>query len=110
MFDNDPYMVTVNGKRYWIRDGYTTSNAYPYSTPTELEDGSEFNYIRNSVKVVVDMYTGAVDVYTVEQPLRDPMVETYAKIFPGVFKPLSGHACRFAGSYPLSGGLLPVSD
>ena len=79
----------MKGRLYWMRDGYTTSDAYPYSSQITLEDGTEFNYIRNSVKVVVDAYTGEVNVYTVEQPLNDPMIETYAKIFPGVFKPLS---------------------
>ncbi len=109
MFDKDPYLVTVKGRLYWMRDGYTTSDAYPYSAQITFEDGTEFNYMRNSVKVVVDAYTGAVSVYTSEQPLSDPMIETYAKIFPGVFKPLLGHAGRPARSHSLPGGLLHVS-
>lgn len=87
-FDIDPYLVTVNGKLYWIRDGYTVSDAYPYSKYYGLQS-YEFNYIRNSVKVVVDAYTGKVDAYIVEKPLPDPIIRTYAKVFPGIFKPIS---------------------
>ncbi len=87
-FDSDPYLVTVNGKLYFMRDGYTISNAYPYSKYSG-SIGYEYNYIRNSVKTVVDAYTGKVDAYVIEQPLKDPMIRTYQKMFPGVFKPIS---------------------
>lgn len=87
-FDGDPYLVTVEGKLYWMRDGYTTTDTYPYSRHFGDMPGSP-NYLRNSVKVVVDAYTGAVRAYLVEKPLRDPIIETYNKVFPGVFKPLS---------------------
>lgn len=87
-FDDDPYLVTVKGKLYWMRDAYTMSDAYPYSKHTGTDD-YDFNYIRNSVKIVVDAYTGNVDAYAVDRPLPDPMIKTYQKIFPGAFKPLS---------------------
>lgn len=87
-FDTDPYLVTVKGKLYWMRDGYTVSDAYPYSKYYGMQ-GYEFNYIRNSVKVVVDAYTGEVDAYVIEKPLQDPIIRTYQKIFPDIFKPIS---------------------
>ncbi|MBR5517387.1 MAG: UPF0182 family protein [Firmicutes bacterium] len=79
-YENDPYMVTVDGKLYWMVDAYTTSANYPYSQPF---DGN-LNYIRNSVKVVVDAYNGDVDFYVVDK--EDPIAETYAKIYPKLFK------------------------
>ena len=87
-FDNDPYLVTIGGKLYWIRDGYTVTDAYPYSKYTPAGD-FDINYIRNSVKVVVDAYTGKVDAYMIQKPIRDPMIETYSRMFPGIFKPIS---------------------
>jgi hypothetical protein len=81
----DPvYVVIADGKIYWIVDAYTTSSTYPYAKPTA---DTGINYIRNSVKVVVDAYNGTVNFY-VSDP-RDPIIRTYTKIFPGVFKPLS---------------------
>ena len=79
-YENDPYMVTVDGKLYWMVDAYTTSANYPYSQPYE----GEMNYIRNSVKVVVDAYNGNVDFYVVDE--EDPIAQTYAKIYPKLFK------------------------
>ena len=58
-YDEDPYMVTVDGKLYWIIDAYTYSSKYPYSEPY-LEE-STVNYVRNSVKVVIDAYNGEVN-------------------------------------------------
>ena len=87
-FDSDPYLVTVKGGLYWMRDGYTMTDAYPYSRYTGSE-GYRYNYIRNSVKVVVDAYTGNVDAYVIEKPLADPIIRTYQKMFPGIFKPIS---------------------
>lgn len=94
-FDADPYLVTVNGNLYWMRDGYTMTNAYPYSRYTTIGGdqsglgGYEFNYVRNSVKVVINAYTGKVDAYVIEKPLADPIIRTYQKMFPGIFKPIS---------------------
>jgi uncharacterized membrane protein (UPF0182 family) len=83
-FDNDPYlMITDAGELKWILDAYTTSDAYPYAQRTP--DGT--TYMRNSVKVVIDAYDGTVDAY-IAQP-NDPVVQTYAKIFGGIFKPIS---------------------
>ena len=87
-FDEDPYLVTVSGRLFWMRDAYTLTDAYPYSKHTQA-GSMDFNYIRNSVKVVVDAYTGKVDAYIIETPLKDPIIRTYAKIYPGVFKPIA---------------------
>lgn len=79
-YENDPYMVTVDGKLYWMVDAYTTSSNYPYSQPYN----GELNYIRNSIKVVADAYNGDVDFYVVDE--NDPIAETFAKIYPKLFK------------------------
>lgn len=83
VYDNDPYIVIAeNGKLYWIQDAYTISNRFPYSTPYS----SIFNYIRNSVKVVVDAYNGDINFYIVEP--EDPLIQVYENIFPDLFKPI----------------------
>jgi len=87
-FDQDPYLVSVDGNLSWMWDAYTTTDYYPYSKHVQAWS-FDCNYIRNSVKVVVDAYTGKVDAYVIQKPLKDPIIETYQKIFPGVFKPLS---------------------
>ncbi len=83
-FDSHPYMVIANdGSLQWIVDAYTISGQYPYSEPT----GGIGNYIRNSVKITIDAYNGEVHFY-VSDP-SDPLIQTYERIFPGVFQPLS---------------------
>lgn len=86
-YDSRPYLVIAkDGSLYWIADAYTTSNEYPYSDPAEVGDG-EINYIRNSVKVTVNAYNGEVRFY-ISDP-TDPLIQSYSRIFPGVFHPLS---------------------
>lgn len=82
-YESDPYMTIVNGKLYWVIDAYTTSSNYPYSEPFSEENMST-NYIRNSVKVIVDAYEGSVDFYVVDD--KDPIAQTYQKIYPKLFK------------------------
>jgi len=83
-FDHDAYLVITDaGEQKWILDAYTTSDSYPYSQ--RASNGT--NYMRNSVKVVIDAYDGTVDAYIADP--ADPVVQTYAKIFPGIFKPIS---------------------
>ena len=79
-FDSDPYVVVSAGKLYWILDGYTTTDMYPYAT---RGGRARINYIRNSVKAVVDAYSGAVHLYRVDQD--DPLIAAYAEIFPAMF-------------------------
>jgi uncharacterized membrane protein (UPF0182 family) len=92
-YDSDPYLVAANARDdgeepqplnflYWIVDAYTTSDRYPYSDPGK----NPFNYIRNSVKVVIDAYNGDVDFYVAEPD--DPIIKTWTGVFPGMFKPL----------------------
>lgn len=81
-YDKDPYIVTVDGKLYWILDAYTASSYYPYSEP--FSDESRANYIRNSVKVVIDAYNGDANFYLVDD--EDPIADTLAKIYPKLFK------------------------
>ncbi|MBM7624496.1 UPF0182 family protein [Sporohalobacter salinus] len=83
-YDSDPYMVIGDdGKLYWIQDAYTTTDMYPYSEPYN----NSFNYIRNSVKVVIDAHTGEVNFYIIDE--SDPLIKTYSKVFPKLFKPFT---------------------
>jgi uncharacterized membrane protein (UPF0182 family) len=83
-FDGDPYLIVTDaGHLKWILDAYTLSAAYPYSQRT----ANGTNYMRNSVKVVIDAYDGTVDAYIADP--NDPVIKTYARIFEGIFKPLS---------------------
>jgi uncharacterized membrane protein (UPF0182 family) len=83
-YDRDPYIViTDDGRLQWMLDGYTTTDRYPYSDPVR----GLGNYIRNSVKVVVDAYHGTVSFYVADP--TDPIVRVYARAFPGLLKPLS---------------------
>ncbi len=83
LFEQDPYMVVRdNGRLAWIIDAYTASDKLPYSRPS-----GRINYIRNSVKVIVDAYDGTLDFY-VNDP-SDILIRTYGRIFPALFKPLS---------------------
>jgi uncharacterized membrane protein (UPF0182 family) len=91
-YDRDPYLVVADpdldesnpdeNYLYWIIDAYTTSDRFPYSDPGE----NEFNYIRNSVKVVIDAYNGDIFFYVVDPD--DPIIQTWDRIFPNLFKPI----------------------
>ncbi len=91
-FDRDPYIVLDEGKLYWIIDAYTMSDRYPYSEPYVPSNENQprhltgINYIRNSVKVVIDAYQGTVDFYVADQ--QDPLIQTYESIFPQMFEPI----------------------
>lgn len=80
-YDRDPYLVIADGRLYWIVDAYTTSRLYPYSQPVR----GWGNYVRNSVKIVIDAYNGSVDFYIVDD--EDPLVRTLQKIYPRLFRP-----------------------
>ena len=84
--DTDPYPVLSAGKLYWIQDAYTTSDQFPYAYPHGSGFGETLNYIRNSVKVVVDMYDGTTSFYVMDP--KDPVLAVYRRAFPGVFKDL----------------------
>jgi uncharacterized membrane protein (UPF0182 family) len=82
--DHDPYLVISDGRMFWMQDAYTTSSYFPSAQPAHDLD---LNYIRNSVKIVVDAYHGAVDFYLIDA--SDPVAATYQRIFPSLFKPFS---------------------
>lgn len=91
--DSNPYPVLADGSLYWIVDAYTTTSYFPYSQPADtsgLSNGSglqgSYDYVRNSVKVVVNAYTGAMSFYIVDPD--DPLIEAYSAAFPGLFQPL----------------------
>jgi uncharacterized protein len=97
-FDNDPYTAVVDGRLVWIWDAYTTTNQYPYSDFVDLADvaasanqttsvGGTINYLRNSVKVVVDAFTGKMTYYVADQ--HDPIIEAWSKAFPTMFTPIT---------------------
>ena len=113
-FDRDPYLVTADlgcvglgigcapsgtspqptpNYLYWIIDAYTVSNHYPYSDPSPIQGidqpaapGDRFNYIRNSVKVVIDAYNGRTAFYVADP--NDPMLQSWQRVFPRFFQPL----------------------
>lgn len=81
-YDQDPYLVLADGRLFWVIDAYTSTDRYPYSMPYP----GWGNYVRNSVKVIVDAYHGSVEFYRWDQD--DPIAEFYDKVFPGFFSDL----------------------
>lgn len=88
VYDENPYMViTDEGKQMWVIDAYTVTDCYPYSQKTlvKVEDyKKDINYIRNSVKVIVDAYDGTINFYITDA--TDPLIMSYNKIYPSIFK------------------------
>jgi len=84
-YDSDPYLVVADGRLFWIQDAYTTTGNYPYSTPWPGRE--QQNYIRNSVKVVVDAYNGTTTFYLADP--QDPLVRTLDAVFPGLLRPIA---------------------
>lgn len=93
--DSDPYPVVANGRIIWIQDAYTTTDKYPYAESARTDGvrsggdlgGRNFNYVRNSVKVTIDAYSGEMRFYQFDP--NDPILKAYAKAFPGMFRPSS---------------------
>ena len=81
LLDQDPYAVVSEGKQYWIQDAYTTSDRFPYSRPQASGSAEGINYIRNSVKIVVDMYNGTVSFYIMDP--KDPVLDAIPARFSG---------------------------
>jgi hypothetical protein len=78
-YDNDPYMVIANGKLYWMVDAYTSNSLYPYAEPINFQ-GRRINYIRNSVKIIVNAYNGDITFYKTTD--KDPIINVIDKIYP----------------------------
>ncbi len=92
--DSDPYPVLLHGQIYWVQDAYTTTDNYPYAEnanitalPASSGLNENFNYVRNSVKVLVNAYTGKMTFYVMDP--NDPIIRTYESAFPGMFTPAS---------------------
>lgn len=83
-FDRDPYITVVDGRLYWIYDAYTSTARYPYSKPYK----KGVNYLRNTVKIVIDAYNGQTTLYTIGEA-HDPLIRAYAKVFPNLFTPIA---------------------
>lgn len=86
ILDQDPYLVVADGKLFWMVDGYTASNRYPYAEPVPSRENPRFNYLRNAVKITVDAYTGEVRLYLADP--TDPIIRVLTRIFPGILHPL----------------------
>lgn len=88
-YDQDPYLVIADKRLYWIIDAYTTSEQYPYAKQAYSShiSNAPFNYIRNSVKVLIDAENGDVSYYVTDP--SDPLLATYGRMFPGLFKPIN---------------------
>jgi uncharacterized membrane protein (UPF0182 family) len=85
-YDTDPYMVVSGGRLFWIQDAYTISSMYPYSKRSKSPFRKRMlNYIRNSTKVIIDAYNGDVTYYMIDK--KDPILKTYAKVYPDLIKP-----------------------
>jgi uncharacterized membrane protein (UPF0182 family) len=83
LLDREIYPVVTPERLYWIQDAYTISDQYPNSKPTDFQ-GRHFNYIRNSVKIVVDAYDGDIGLFVFDP--KDPIIRAYSRIYPGLFK------------------------
>jgi uncharacterized membrane protein (UPF0182 family) len=112
-YDGDPYAAIVDGRLVWIQDAYTTTNRYPYSQQVDLAvptqgklSGSE-NYIRNSVKVVVDAYNGSMTFYDVSSG-EDPVLQVWEKSFPNLFTPVSQASADLLAHFRYPENLLQV--
>jgi uncharacterized membrane protein (UPF0182 family) len=101
--EGDPYLVvSPEGRLIWFVDGYTMTDRFPYSEP--MPGGG--NYLRNSFKALVDAYDGTVEFYVSDA--TDPIIQTYARIFPGVFKPMDQMPEALQKHIRYPGGMLGV--
>lgn len=92
--DADPYPVVVDGKVMWVLDAFTTTNRYPYAQRANIDQlnfgsglNTDFNYVRNSVKIVIDAYDGSMKFYVVDE--KDPIISTWQSVYPKLFTPVS---------------------
>ncbi|MCU0581740.1 MAG: UPF0182 family protein [Syntrophales bacterium] len=101
--DADPYLViSKEGRLVWVLDGYTVTDRYPYSEPVE----NLGNYVRNSVKAIVDAYDGTVNLYISDAD--DPIIRTYARIFPGIFQPMDAMPADLKSHMRYPQGMLTI--
>ena len=103
-FDKDPYLAVIGGRLQWIWDAYTTTSQYPYSQSVSLNTATgggissgSVNYIRNSVKVVVDAYDGTMHYYVADP--TDPIIQVWQRAFPNMFSPLSSASAELQAHF-----------
>ena len=105
-WEHDPYLVvTQAGRLVWTVDGYTTSNAHPYSRSVYLEEVGEVNYMRNAVKATVDAYDGETRIYIFDP--TDPIIRAYQHLFPDLLLPFSEMPADLQSARPVPRDLLP---
>ncbi len=115
-YGSNPYPVVANGRIYWVINGYTTTSNFPYGQAANTEAlssssqlaNTSFNYIRNSVKVVVSAYSGAMHFYVTDP--NDPLIRSYEKAFPGIFQPLSSMPASISSHLRYPSDLLAVQS
>ena len=115
-YGSNPYPVVANGRIFWVINGYTTTSNFPYGQAANTEalsSGSQlantsFNYIRNSVKVVISAYSGAMHFYVTDP--RDPLIRSYEKAFPGIFQPVSSMPASIASHLRYPSDMLAVQS
>jgi uncharacterized membrane protein (UPF0182 family) len=98
--DADPYPILMDGQIWWMQDAYTTTDQFPYSQPPDTSPlpessglaNTSFNYVRNSVKILVNAYTGQMTFYVMDP--NDPVIQAYERAFPGMFTPASKMALQ----------------
>jgi len=100
--DDDPYLVINEGRLFWIQDTYTVASGYPYAEPFD----GDLNYVRNSVKAVVDVYNGSVSFYVIDP--ADPVLRVYSSLFPELFQPLENMPAPLRGHLRYPQGLFEV--
>ena len=109
LYDTDPYLSVIGGRLVWIQDAYTATSRYPYSNPVSIGGAKQrINYIRNSVKAIVDAYDGSLFFY-VSDP-EDPLLKTWAKIFPSLFTPIEEAHPEFCSQVRYPTGLFLIQS
>ena len=120
-FDNDPYLAIVDGRPQWIWDAYTSTDEYPYSQAVDLQEAAPgqdsstvpfsgtVNYLRNSVKAVVDAYDGSIKYYAfLSGPNADPIIQVWSKAFPGLFTDIANAPSSLAAHFRYPENLFQV--
>ncbi len=107
VYDSDPYLTIQEGNLIWIQDAYTITDSYPYSEPVNIT-GGKINYIRNSVKIAINAYNGKMTFYVADS--EDPLIQTWAKIFPDLFTPMEEAPDSFCAHRRYPKGLFTIQS
>jgi hypothetical protein len=107
VYDSDPYLTIQDGNLIWVQDAYTITDSYPYSEPVNIS-GGRINYIRNSVKIAINAYNGRMTFYVADP--GDPLIQTWAKIFPDLFTPMEEAPDSFCAHRRYPKGLFTIQS